>query len=56
MFEVLLQCNIIIEQFVFEYYDEGYFINVGKEFVELVLVGVVLEKVALKVVEWDGIK
>jgi hypothetical protein len=56
MLEALLQCNIITEQSVPEYYDEGYFTNAGKELVESVLAGVVLEKAALKAAERDGIK
>lgn len=56
MLEALLQCNIITEQSVPEYYDEGYFTSAGKELVESVLAGVVLEKAALKAAERDGIK
>ncbi len=56
MLEALLKCNIIMEQSVPEYYDEGYFTNAGKELVESVLAGVVLEKAALKAAERDGIK
>ncbi len=56
MLEALLQCNIITEQSIPEYFDDGYFTNAGKELVESVLAGVVLEKEALKAAERDGIK
>ncbi|WP_282782233.1 hypothetical protein [Phaeodactylibacter xiamenensis] len=56
MLEALLQCNIITEQSIPEYFDDGYFTSSGKELVESVLAGVVLEKEALKAAERDGIK
>lgn len=56
MLEALLQCNIITEQSIPEYFDDGYFTSAGKELVESVLAGVVLEKPALKAAERDGIK
>lgn len=56
MLEALLQCNIITQQSTPEYYEDGYFTSAGKELVESVLAGIVLEKEALKAAERDGIK
>ena len=56
MLQALLQCNLITEQSIPEYYDDGYFTNAGKELVESVLAGIILDKAALKAAERDGIK
>jgi hypothetical protein len=56
MLEALLQCNLITEQSIPEYYEDGYFSNAGKELVESVLAGIILEKKALQAAQRDGIK
>jgi len=56
MLDALLQCNLITEQSIPEYYDDGYFTNAGKELVESVLAGIILDKEALKAAERDGVK
>lgn len=56
MLEALLQCNLITQQSIPEYYEDGYFTNAGKELVESVLAGIILDKAALKAAERDGIK
>ena len=56
MLDMLLQCNLVTEQSIPEYYEQGYFTSAGKELVESVLAGIVLEKDALKAAERDGVK
>ena len=56
MLDMLLQCNLVTEQSIPEYYEQGYFTSAGKELVESVLAGIVLEKDALKASERDGVK
>ncbi|MCI4650871.1 methyltransferase [Phaeodactylibacter sp.] len=56
MLDMLIQCNLVTQQSVPEYYDEGYFTSAGKELVESVLAGIVLDKAALKATERDGLK
>jgi hypothetical protein len=56
MLEALLNCNLITEQSIPQYYEEGYFTTAGKELVESVLAGIILDKAALKAAERDGIK
>ncbi|MCB9266046.1 MAG: hypothetical protein H6558_13540 [Lewinellaceae bacterium] len=56
LLDMLLQCNLVTEQSIPEYYEQGYFTSAGKELVESVLAGIVLEKDALKASERDGVK
>lgn len=56
MLDMLIQCNLVTEQSIPEYYEEGYFTSAGKELVESVLAGIVLDKAALKATERDGLK
>jgi GNAT superfamily N-acetyltransferase len=56
MLDALLQCHLITEQSIPEYFDSGYFTSAGKDLVESVLAGVILEKQALKASEIDGVK
>jgi hypothetical protein len=56
MLEALLNCNLITEQSIPQYYEEGYFTTAGKELVESVLAGIILEKKALQAAQREGIK
>lgn len=54
--DLLVNCNLITQQEKATYYSKSGFNSVGKNFIELILASIVLDKEALLVAENDGIK
>lgn len=53
---MFLQCNLITEQSKPRYFNEGSFTQNGKDFIEAVLSGIVLDKSAILNADKDGVK
>ncbi|MBK8968610.1 MAG: hypothetical protein IPM36_18470 [Lewinellaceae bacterium] len=55
LLDMLLACNLLTRQQVPEYYNDGYFTEAGKHFVEMTLAAIVLRPEALQAAQTDGV-
>ncbi|MCB0535178.1 MAG: hypothetical protein KDD14_23430 [Saprospiraceae bacterium] len=55
LLDMLLTCNLLTRQQVPEYYNDGYFTEAGKQFVEMTLAAIVLRPAALQAAQTDGV-